>query len=63
MKMPDFSKFPQSIYHSVVAVLAALLAALLIVWCASALSFFSANRSDFSSYVSSDYVESEGEIK
>ena len=61
MKMPDFSKFPQSVYHSVVAVLAALLAALLIVWCTAAVVSLKTDADK--SFASSDYSESEGEAK
>ncbi len=39
MKMPDFSKFPQSVWHSLTAVVAALLAAVLLILGVSALKY------------------------
>ena len=59
MKMPDFSKFPNSVWHSVLAIICALLAAVLIILCANALKNLPKDTSPVSSSISFGAIEAE----
>lgn len=59
MRKIDFSKFPQSAWHSAVALICALLASVLIILCANALKNLPKDTAPISSEISSSAIEAE----